>query len=89
MSLETKLLLIVMCILAFSLVMAVGRVLAAWAEHHLARHDLIVASKQKRLDYLRSLAEREKAEQNGVLEDDETGNVIIEADEPANLAQAA
>lgn len=62
MAIETNLLVIGLCIIGGALVLGVMRVLDAWTDHHLARHDLIRASKTKRLEYLRSLAELEAAQ---------------------------
>jgi len=61
MSVETKLVLICMAAVAGAFVLAYFRVLGTWCEHHIQRHDLIVRSKQKRLDYYKALAERNKA----------------------------
>lgn len=87
MSTETKLMLAVAAVLVYALAYAFTRVLSAWSEHHLSRHDLIVASKQRRLDYLRAVAERRQLEEAEEAEGNDT--VIIDDDEPAELAQAA
>lgn len=76
MSVETKLLLICCVAGASALVYAVTRVLGTWFEHHIQRHDLIVASKQKRLEYYKALAERN----NPQPKTDTPGEVIEEND---------
>ena len=72
---------------AAAFVYAVLRVAGAWYEKHVAQHDLIAESKQRRLDYLKAVAEREQqllaAEQAEAFD-----SIIIEDDEPS-LAQAA
>ena len=60
MPLETKLLLLCLGVLAFGFVLSVTRVLGAWAEHHISRHDLIVESKQRRYDYLKAIYDRDQ-----------------------------
>jgi hypothetical protein len=90
MSVETKLMLMCLLLLAAAFVYGVMKVLGAWVEHHLTRHDLIVESKQRRIDYRRALAERDRELMEAEMAEDQS-NVIIEeeaADEPA-LAQAA
>lgn len=80
MSLETKLLIGFCIALAAGLVLAVTRVLGAWAEHHITRHDLVAESKRRRLAYFQSVADR----QAGISPDDpadEQSNIIIEDDE--------
>lgn len=86
MDVQTKLMLICLAVLGFTLVLGVLRVTAAWYEHHVSRHDLITESKQRRYDYLKAkhALERESLD----IEDDAMSSVIIDDDEPA-LAQAA
>ena len=86
MPLETKLLIASIVVIAAGFVLAVTRVLGAWIENNTVRHDLIANSKRKRLEYMRSVAEREHAI-SGVAGND---SIIIEDDdEPADYAQAA
>lgn len=84
---KTNVVLICLILLGFALVLGVLRVLGAWYEYHITRHNLIVASKQRRYDYLKALAERDR-ELMALEGDEATGSIIIEDDEPA-LAQAA
>ncbi len=49
---------LVLCLLTYCLVTSVVAVLAARAHFETKRHDLIVRSKQLRLDYLNSLDEK-------------------------------
>lgn len=67
-------------LLAAALVYAVLRVVGAWYDHHVSRHDLIAESKRRRLAYLKSLADREReladaqaaeSHQSVIIEDDE------------------
>jgi hypothetical protein len=85
MPVETKLLLALSVAAAAGLVIAVMRVLGAWADHHISRHDLIVESKRRRLEYYQAVAERQNA-MNQAIEDEGHGNVIIEDDEHADEA---
>ncbi len=61
--------------LAYCLVTSVTAVLAARAHFETARHDLIVKSKQLRLEYLNSLGERmaDMVDDSVVYEDEESG----------------
>ena len=88
MALETKLLIACFAALAAALVFAVTRVLGAWSEHHIVRHDLIVESKRQRLAYYNAIAERQRAvdAENEDLYEDGSASVIIEDNEPASLA---
>lgn len=87
MDVDTKLLLICLIAIAGSFVFAVMRILGVWCEHHIQRHDLIVASKQKRREYFIALAERNKAEvEETVIIEEDSGEAPLEA---APLAQAA
>lgn len=79
MTLETKLLIGCFVVLAYGMVLAISRVLGAWVDHHVTRHDLVVESKRRRLEYLRQLAEMDKQFEEE--EGDEAGDVIIEQDE--------
>ena len=87
MSVETKLMLTCLTALAALLVYGVLRVITAWYEHNIAKHDLIVNSKQRRYDYLKAIADRDR-ELMELEEQAIAGSVIIEDDE-TELAQAA
>ncbi|MBX2851161.1 MAG: hypothetical protein KTR15_05390 [Phycisphaeraceae bacterium] len=84
MAIETKLMMICLLALAAALVYGVLKVLGAWYEQSLARHDLVVESKRRRYAYFKALADREREIQGEEAE----SSVIIEEDEP-QLAQAA
>ncbi|MGB0767742.1 MAG: hypothetical protein ACPGYV_08520 [Phycisphaeraceae bacterium] len=88
MSIETKLLLTCLGLLGFGLVLAVTRVLGAWTEHHVSRHNLIVESKQRRYDYLKAVYDRDQAISAAEAgeADDAYDSVIIE--EPGDTADA-
>ena len=77
---ETKILFLCLATLAACLVLAITKVLGAWADHHITRHDLVVESKQKRLDYYNAVADMMHDAAQG---DHSDGNatVIIEDDE--------
>lgn len=75
MSIETKLLLLAVAAIGYCLVLGVMRVLGAWCDHHLSRHDLIVESKRRRLEYRIALAERDRAHAGG--------DVIVDAADDA------
>ena len=77
MDLETRMLVICLTALAVGFVMGVTKVLGAWAEHHISRHDLIVESKQRRIAYFNAVAER-RGELNGDEDFEDDGSVIIE-----------
>ena len=87
MTVETKMLLTGLMLLGVVLVYGVLKVLGAWFEHHVARHDLVAESKRRRVEYLRALAERDR-EMIAAQEEEAHASVIIEDDEPM-LAQAA
>lgn len=87
MDVQTKLMLICLGVLGFTLVFGVLRVTAAWFEHHVSRHDLIVESKLRRYNYLKAIADRDR-ELQAMEEEAATDSIIIEDDEPV-LAQAA
>lgn len=87
MTMEAKLLMTCLVLLAVALVYAVLKVSGAWHDHHVARHDLIAESKRRRFEYLRALAERDR-KLSEAAEAEAQQSVIIEDDEPA-LAQAA
>ena len=85
MSIETKLLVTCIVLLASALIYAVLKVTGAWYDHHVSRHDLIAESKRRRYAYLRALAERDReimeanaieAEGSIVIDDDEAGDVV-------------
>lgn len=80
MPLETKVLLACFVVIAAGLVLAVTRVLGAWADHHISRHDLIVESKRRRLEYFNAVAERENAFDSDQQQDG-NDSVIIEDDD--------
>lgn len=84
---QTKVALLCLIALGLCFVTGVLRVIGTWYEHHVARHDLVVASKQRRYDYLKAVAERDRAIM-AMEEEAMTDSIIIEDDEPA-LAQAA
>jgi len=65
MTFQTKLLMMALTLLAGGFALAYLRVLGAWANHHVSRHDLIAASRRRRNDYLKSLAEREQMHMGG------------------------
>lgn len=94
MMIETKLLLIGLGVIAAMLVLGVTRVLGAWSEHHIVRHDLVRASKSKRLAYFRSLAERDRQEMEALEADsisslvDEYASVEVIDDEAQATPQA-
>ncbi|MEM6258523.1 MAG: hypothetical protein AAGI37_09455 [Planctomycetota bacterium] len=87
MTVETKLVLICLTLLAAAFVVGVLKVVGAWVEHHTSRHDLIVESKRRRVEYKRAVAERER-EMIALQEAEAEESIIIEEDEP-QLAQAA
>ena len=87
MSLETKLMIGCFVALAAALVLAVTKVLGAWTDHHVSRHDLIVESRRRRLAYFNAVAERMiEAVGEGT---DENDTVIIEDDDQEDYAKAA
>lgn len=59
MTLGTKLLLLALLVIAYTLVTAVLRVLGNWSEQAIGRHDLIVESRLRRTAYYDALAERQ------------------------------
>ncbi len=78
MPLETRLMIGCFVALAAALVLAVTKVLGAWADHHISRHDLIVESRRRRLAYFNAVAERmsditdeEAADNDSVIIEDE------------------
>lgn len=87
MDVQTKLMLLCMAALAFVLVIGVLRVIGAWYDHHVSRHDLIAESKQRRYDYLKAKHDRDR-ELEALQEQVAAESIIIEDDEPM-LAQAA
>ncbi|MFN3168981.1 MAG: hypothetical protein ACE37H_18185 [Phycisphaeraceae bacterium] len=80
MAVETKLLIAFFVAVGAGLVIAVMRVLGAWADHHISRHDLVVESKRRRLEYFSAVAERQNALDTAA-EAEEHGNVIIEGED--------
>eukprot|EP00752_Nemacystus_decipiens_P016829 g15061.t1 len=84
---QAKIMLLCFSLLGLALVLGVLRVMGAWYEHHVSRHDLIVESKQRRYDYLKAVADRER-EVLAMEEEAAMESIIIEEDEP-ELAQAA
>ncbi len=87
MLLETKLLIGCFVMLAAGLVFAVTKVLGAWAEHHITRHDLVVESRRRRLEYFKAVAERESADEDG--QDVEFVDAQSSSDQDATYARAA
>lgn len=83
MLLETKLLIACFVVLAAAFVWAVMKVLGAWADHHISRHDLIVESRRMRLAYFNSVAERQAALEAKDEDDPEHSSVIIEEPDEA------
>ena len=59
MDLSTKLLAVGVIASLGIFVAVVLRVLGAWSNYHIRRHDLIVESKRRRLEYFRAVAERQ------------------------------
>lgn len=90
MPLQTKLLIVFFVVLIAGLVTAVMRVLGAWADHHISRHDLIVESKRRRLEYFSAVAQRQDA-MDDASERESHDSVIIDDDESGttDYAQAA
>ena len=84
---QTKITLLCLTLLGLTLVIGVLRVLGAWYDHHVTRHNLIVESKQRRYDYFKAIAERER-EALAMEEEEAMDSIVIEEDEPV-LAQAA
>ena len=85
MSIETKLFLTCMVLLAFAMIYAVLKVTGAWYDHHVSRHDLIAESKRRRFAYLRAVAERDRE----LAEVEAGGSVVIEGDEePGDVVYA-
>ena len=84
---ETKMLVLFFVAMIGLLIYAVGRIVSTWCDHHISRHDLIVESKRRRLDYLRAVAEREQ--ELHAEEAEGNASVMIEPAEPEELAQAA
>lgn len=62
----TKLLALGLIATAGTLITVVLRVLGAWTDHHIRRHDLIAESKRRRLDYFRAIAERQNGSSDSV-----------------------
>jgi|GEM_PF-2351396 len=86
MPLETKLMLLCLAVLAVGLVLSVTRVLGAWAEHHISRHDLIVESRQRRHEYLKAMHERDQEMMGGEENEDSFSSVVIEEPDEPKLA---
>lgn len=87
MSFETKLMLICLTALAAIFVYGVLRVVSAWYENNISRHDLIVESKRRRYEYLKAITDRER--ELMALEEQASAESIIIEDEEPELAQAA
>ena len=87
MTVETKLLIISFIAGASTLVYVVTRVLGTWFDHHLERHNLIVASKLRRLEYYQALAARDNPEENVIVEDEEQPSEQAQAPAPPNLSE--
>ena len=83
MATDTKLMLLCALILGGGMTLCILRVLGAWVDHHLQRHNLIVESKRRRAAYLMALAEREQAEMEELEIEDEPAEA---APEPALAA---
>lgn len=89
MSIQTKLLIVCFVVMASALVLAVTRVLGAWAHHHTSRHDLIAESKRRRMAYQKALADRDNANAAGSVAIEQPGGVDVVDDASEALAQAA
>lgn len=85
MTLETKLLIGCLVLLAVALVYAVLKVSAAWFDHHISRHDLIAESKRRRFAYQKALADRDRE----IAEAEAGGSVIVEDEVVTEPALAA
>ena len=59
MDLPTKLIILGLIGSAGVFVTVTLRVLGAWSNYHIRRHDLIAESKRRRLEYFRAVAERQ------------------------------
>lgn len=66
MDMPTKLLALGLIVTAGTLVTVVLRILGAWTDHHIRRHDLIAESKRRRLDYFRAVAQRQTGSSDSV-----------------------
>jgi hypothetical protein len=85
MTLETKLLIGCLTLMAVALVYAVLKTCTAWYDHHIVRHDLIAESKRRRFEYQRAIAERDRE----IAEAEAGGSVIIEEEVVSEPALAA
>ena len=59
MTLGTKLLLLMLALIAYALVTAIYRVLGNWSDQAISNHDLILDSQRRRTAYYDALAERQ------------------------------
>lgn len=88
MGIETKLLLACLLLLGTALVHAVLRVSGAWYEHHVTRHDLVAESKRRRYEYLKALADRDRALMEAE-EAEHQATVTLEEEDEQVYAKAA
>ncbi|MEM1353587.1 MAG: hypothetical protein AAGC44_13845 [Planctomycetota bacterium] len=58
MDLTTKLVALAIIATVFIFVTFVLRVLGAWSNYQIRRHDLVAESKRRRIEYLRAVSER-------------------------------
>lgn len=89
MATDTKLLFICFAAGAFALVYVISRVLGTWHAHHLERHNLVVQSKRRRLEYQALLDARENPEASVEIEQEQGDVLAAPFDSEPAMAQAA
>ena len=82
---ELRILIIVLLAIGYSLVVRVLRILGVWSNVQISRHDLVVASNRRRLEYVDSLIQRQNSTSNVDIVEDEPE----QADPPMELADLA
>lgn len=86
MATDTKLMLLCALVMGGGMALCILRVLGAWVDHHVKRHDLIVESKRRRAAYLQALADRDKAEMQELEAEDPATQADVAEPEPALAA---
>ena len=84
---QTKIVLLCLTLMGLALVVGVLRVVGAWYDHHISRHDLVVQTKLQRYNYLKAIADREREAM--AMEEEAASDSIILEDEAPELAKAA
>ena len=79
---EQRILILVLLAIGYSLVVRVLRILGVWSNVQINRHDLVVESNRRRLEYVDSLIQRQNSASNVDIVEDEPAQAHPPMDQP-------